>query len=384
MIDLSLSPAGYRALLRTLATPGHMVSVEATILDLNHKPMGRLPRILSGQVNIDVNAGVKRQLQLEVLDSSRSLGVDASDGRPRLDRMIRVHYLVWVDAPINDWVAIPVFTGPITQVDRDGPTINIEASGKEKLAQGPTWKPRTFSKGRNRVNVIRVIMDELAGETRFQFPTGWTARTNKPISMGKASSAWTYAQFVAKSMNAQLFYDGRGRLRLRKKPIRSMFTFRDGDGGLLLTKPKVTEGSDELINAVRVTGAVPKGKKTALEHVSFLPESHMYSPHSLKRGPKVKYYPEEITDDTLRSKKEVKSKADRRIKEILVSEQLVSFDCLPMPLLEEWDPFVIDSDGVNVMGRVSQMSLPLTHDSPSTVGYLASLKKRKTISRMGR
>lgn len=381
MIDLNLGSREHRALVRTLCESGHVVACEAHLLDLDHRSLGRIPRILSGQVNIDAKADITRQLQMEVADPRGVVNLDSPDGRPRLNRMVRVYYMVWVDNPIYDFVPIPVFTGPITKTSRADDILTLEASGKEILSQGPSWRSRTFSKNRNRVAVTREMMREMTGETRFQFPNNWNHRLAKPLSIGKQSSVWAHARAQARAMNAQLFYDGRGNLRLRKPPVRSSFTFRDGNNGSLLTPVRLGEESETLINAVHVTGAIPKGKKKPLEKKEFLPEGHMYSPQNLIRGGKLKYLPEEITDDKLRTQKEVDAKARRRVKEIILDEQSLTFDALPIPFLEEQDVFTVDADNMSGTGRVIQLSLPLDVENASTVGYLANLKRRKNVLR---
>lgn len=291
--------------------------------------------------------------------------------------MVRVHYRVFVEDVINDWVSIPIFTGPITKVDRDGEVVSLEAMGKEHLVLGPVWRSRTYKKGSNRVWVIRSILRDLTGERRFKFPKGWKARTSRVISVKKDTIAWEQVQAVARGMRAQVFYDGRGVVRMRKRPVRTAFTFRDGDGGMLLSVPKVSESSQEVINLVRVVGAVPKGQKNPLVMNAVLHPSHPYSAQSLGRHGVPRFLPEQIDDDTLRTKKDVENAARRRIQEVQLDEQLVSFDSLPMPLLEEGDPFVVDAKEAKLTARLAQMTIPLGHAGVSTVGYIAPVTKRK-------
>lgn len=382
MIKLGLPAEAEEELLRTLASP-HIVSCRASIMTLDHEPLGPISgRITGGQVNFDANAKITRQLQLSIIDPRKEVDVDYDDGQPRLNRMVRVHYGVWVEKVINDWVWIPVFTGPITSTSRgDDGVVAVEASGKESLAQGPTHQPRTFAKGLNRVNVIRVIMSELAGETRFRLPKGWPARTAKGISMSKKSSAWSHALILSRSMKAQLYYDGWGWLRLRQVPIRPSWTFKDGKGGMVVSPPSVTEASDTVINRAVVTGAVPKGKKDPLVGTATLPAWHRYSPQSFKRGGRNKLYVEEVSDDSLRSQKDVDAAAKRIIDRQRIAQHTVTFTALPMPLLEEGDIIVVDTDGVHVTAPLAQMSLPLGHDGVSSIGYLSNVSKKKATKR---
>lgn len=377
MIQLGLSDAAEKALLDTLRQ-NHIISTSVQLLDLDHKPLGPIRgRVTGGQINYDAKAQVTRQAQITLIDPDKAVDADYDNGQPRLNRMVRVHYSVWV--PGFEWIAIPVFTGPITKTSRaeDG-ILTIEAMGKQHLAIGPTEEPRTFAKGLDRVNVIRVILRDLAGETRFRLPSGWTARTAKKISMGRQSSAWTYASSIARSMGAQLYYDGWGWVRLRKVPIRPVFTFRDGDGGMVISPPLVEESSEEIINRVIVTGAIPKGKKEPLVGKATLSAWHRYSPQSMARGGRNKLYVERIEDDSLRTQWEVDWAAKRRIHQVETAEVDVSFSCLPMPLLEEGDPIMVDTETATTQATITQMSLPLGHEGVMTVGYLKQVAKKRS------
>lgn len=377
MIDLGLSSSEKKALLRTLSS-SHMVSVDVHLLDLEHRSLAKLSgRVTGGQVNIDVDADVTRQAQLTILDPKAQVSVDTDDGAPRLDRMIRIHYNVWVDAPINNWVGIPIFTGPITTVRREEGVITVEALGKELIALDPGWRSATYPKGRNKVDTLRAIMRDLTGERHFQMPTAWSARTEKTISLTKNAAGWTWAKNISKSLGAQVFYDGRGKLRLRRRPIRSVFTFRDGDGGTVLTPPLMSESERDLTNTVRVIGAVPKRKKKALTKESYLPKSHPYNPQKIGRYGKARHRPETIEDDNLRTQAEVDRVARRRIAELQVTERQVSFDCLPIPILEEYDPVTIDCKGAKGTVRITQMTIPLGHAGVSTIGYIGKVSKKR-------
>lgn len=372
VIPLGLPRHKEKALLRALVQD-HEVDVWCSILDMEHRHKGTLNgRVTGGQVNIDADADVTRQLQLTFVDESASIRVDSDDGRPALDRMIRVHYKVHV-RELDEWIGIPIFTGPITSVERDGEgEVTVEAMGKEYLAQSPAWKTRSFRKGTQRVSIIRTVLRD-TGERRLRLPEdGWNSRTKRINNVTKDTLPWNMAQAAARGLHAQLFYDGRGFARLRRRPVRSSFTFTDGDGGSILSTPTTSEGGGEdVFNTVRVIGATPEGKKNPLTFTDSLPASHPHSPQALGRWDVPRHIVDEIEDDTLRSMAEVKAMVARRLREIQLDEQTVTFDALPIPLLEEGDRFVVDAKGVKVNARVSQLSIPLGHDGPMTVGYIA-------------
>src|SRR5699024_7631126 len=264
-----------------------------------------------------------------------------------------------------------IFTGPITSVERDSEgEVTVEAMGKEILAQSPAWRSRIFPKGTQRVDIIERLLRDV-GERRLRLPGGWNSRTKRENSMTKDKQPWNLAQAAARGCRAQLFYDGRGFARLRKRPVRSPITFTDGDGGSMRAPPVTSEDSQDVYSTVRVIGATPEGKKNPLTFTDTLPKNHPHSPESLGRWGVPRHIVEEISDDTLRSMADVKAACARRLREIQLDEQSVTFDSLPIPMLEPGDRFVVDAKGIKVNARLSQMSIPLGHDGASTVGYLA-------------
>lgn len=375
MINLGISSSQQRRFHDVLNGTHRSIKVTVQFLDLEHRYISSVSnRLIDGQINIDADAEIKRSATLSILDPNHVVGLDSNsptDGQAYLDRMVKIVYSVWVS---NDWVDVPVFVGPITRVERDEDIIEIEAQGKEHLAQSPVWTSRNYRKGLTRVGVIRAIMAEYSGETRFNFPE-WRAKTAEVVSLVPTSQAWSSARKLAKSMKASLFYDGRGVLRLRKLPRRVLWTFKDGDGGCVLTVPSVTYSTDDIINTVEIHGGIPKGAKKKVVAKARIPKSHPLSPHSLGRNGVPRYYVEIIEDETLKSQKAAQEAADRRVKELMIETAEVAFDSMVIPHLEEGDLVAVQVEGVSVSFRLRKMTIALSHNGVSSVGYLKRVSR---------
>lgn len=245
---------------RTIVS-SHEMRVRVRLLTLDGDDVSDLTDdLLDGQVNVDTTAETDRSLSLTVADPRHQLNLDsdaASDGAIYLDRMIRVDYRVFV-AGLDEWADVPVFTGPIVTMSRNGGEIELSCLGKERLAQGQCWRPLTIKKGHNIVDAIRTILRERAGETRFAFPEK-SKRLAHSVSIGRMQQPWAVAQRLAAAIDRQLYYDGAGVCRLRKIPQHSVYTFRDGDGGSVLSDPAVTYDATTVRNVVWVKGGKPKG-----------------------------------------------------------------------------------------------------------------------------
>lgn len=370
-------------------------------------------RIVEGQVNVVTDADVTRSLSVTLFDPEQKLRLDSdapTDGSLYADRMLRAYYCVLV--PSLGWVDVPVFTGPIATLSRDDAVLQVECQGKESLALHPVWNTLTVEKGVKKVDAIRRILRERAGETNFDLPdlptklgnhASLTPQPPKPKTVGKgkkqkqvpwkgmnANTPWGLAQDIADSMSRQLFYDGMGRCRLRGKAESPLFTF---DEALILTVPKVEFDLTEMRNAVRVTGkTLGQGKEKKQQvptHVvkgeAVAPREHPLSPWRLGRkvGDEIipRFIPEFVTNDAIRSDQEATKRAKQLLEDRLTQQVDVTFDALPVPHLEELDMIRISYDDLKLSARLREFSLPLTHDGVMSVGYVKRVSKPKRPKR---
>lgn len=374
-----------RAAFHDALRASHTRRTDLALTNLDGDPLGDLSgRLLDGQVVVDMDAEVTRTASLSLLDPDRTLNFDTDspdDGAMFLDRMLRITYRVRID---GGWVDVPLFLGPVTKLDRAGDVVEVEAQGKEALAMGAAWRPFTVSKGTPKVIAIRRIMRERAGESRFSLPD-LKAKLPESVSLGRYSVPWNAAQKIADGQDRQLFYPGDGRLELRRWPERPVWTFRDGDGGDVVSGLTVGHSQERVRNTVVVTGGKPKGRKDRVRAQAVAPAGHALSPQRLGRtngqGEFVpRYLVERFEDDGIRSQSEARTKANRMLRDLLREETDVAFDALPIPHLDPGDLVRAEADGIAAEFRLRAFSIPLgSQGGVMSVGYL-----RKTKIRRGR
>lgn len=380
MISLGLSSTGLAQLQATLAGH-HSLRITVQVLRLDGTRMADLSdRFLDGQVNVDSTAAVTRTCTLTLMDPDRSLQFDSdspSDGAIYLDRMIQVNYSV--RPPGGAQVTIPVFTGPLTKLSRSDDVVNIEAQGKEALGMGVFWQPRTYTKGWLKTDVIKSILQTEAGESfsKFTFVES-SVRLPADYSITSANTPWGVAKHVAAGMGLHLFYDGRGVARLTTWPQASVFHFRQGDGGTVMSTPDITYSSEGLRNSVIVRGGVPSGQKKALEYRISAPASHPLSPWRLGRNGIPRYLAEVIDNSSIVNIGEAQTVAVNALNQALLQEIDVQFDALPIPHLDEGDVVRIYTDEFNAPFRMTKWSLPLSHAALMSTGYLSRLSLMKS------
>lgn len=382
MINLGLRASEQRELNSLLLT-SHAIRINVQMLDLNHGYIGSISRrFLGGSVNIDTTASVTRSLKMELLDPDHSLNLDPTNpnvGAMYMDRMIAVDYGVGrLDGSL--WFDIPVFTGPVTKVDRDGVVLNVEAQGKDILSKDNVWNAKTYGKGWARSSLIASIMRDLAGE-RFMRFTHNGSKTARQTVIDREKSPIVVSRTLARGGRQDLFYDGDGYLRLRNWSSTPVWTF---DGNSLLSDPQVGYQLDEVFNAVEVTGGTPKGKKKAIFHREVAQASHPLSPVSLARGGIPRYIPHIINDTSIIKQKDAQLLAQRALAQGLLQSVEASFNAFVIPYLEEGDTFTVSTDKYYGQATVRQATIPLQPGEPMSMGYLRRVKPSRLSRKLRR
>lgn len=389
MQKLGLTNAERKAFHTTLRS-SHTRRIIVRVLDLDGSVRADLSdRVLDGEVVVDGHATVTRSLSLSLLDPRHTLNFDTDspdDGALYADRMLEVVYSVYVP-DLSDHVNVRVFTGPVTKLDRKGDVVDVEAQGKEALAMGEMWRPLVLKKGTPKTAAIRMILKQRAGETRFDLPDR-SARLLKTASYDRWTKPWKAAKAIARSMDLQLFYDGRGVAILRHLPRRPVYTFNTGTGGEILSDVAISNTMEEVVNTVVVRGGKPKGAKEAIQVTAVADRKHPLSPWRLGRTIKdddgtdviiPRHHVERIEDGHIRSVKEARKRADRVLDDRLTSTVDVTLDVLPLPHLDPGDKVRVVTDDLSVAFRVWAFTIPLSAEgSPvMSLGY----HKKTTINR---
>lgn len=377
--------AGNRAIVDAAIQSSHSVHVKVYITDLVGNPKEDVTDMfLGGQVDIDVEADVSRTCMVTLFDPFSHVTFDSNDparGAIYMDNMLRVEY--GVKTPyMTKFVYVPVFTGPIVSLTRDNDQIEVTAYGKEHLAMGIMWKNFNARKGANKVDTIKRLMREHAGETSFLLPNAPKANLSANLSLvALKQNVWEAANKVARSMDRALYYDGAGRLRMRDTSGNRVFTFEGGDTGTLLTIPRITFTVEEAVNAVIVKGRKKLKPKTKdgpdRIHIysakAVVDRDHPLSPWSIGRKVDGEVVPrflvEVIENDKINSDEKAAAMAEKRLQQLLEQNVEVAFDAAPVPYLEEFDRVGLSFENYQVGFNLRQFSIPLTIGDAMTVGY---------------
>jgi len=371
MIPLGLSSADLDKFEESLIT-GYNLKITVQVLNLDHKYIHDVSeQLVDGQVNNSYWEPITSGASLTLLDPDYLTGFDTSspsDGALYADRMIRIVYSVYSDL-LPKWVDVPIFCGPVSKVTRDDAIVSVECKGKEALTSEPAmaWTTKTYKKGTKVVSAIRSAMT-LKGETKFDLPE-YTWKLSKDRSITLETVLWTFTsdKLSGDRKSRQLWYDGRGVLRLRSKPTKPVFTFTEE---CLLSVPKLDYDTEAVRNTAYVKGANPAGKKPQLTAKRYLPSSDPSSPTALGRNGTKRYLVELLEDDTLNTQSEVNSAANDLLDSVKATSTGFDFDSFPFPHLEAGDIVLLSTRDVSINIMLDQFSIPLTAGQPQSNGTL--------------
>jgi hypothetical protein len=379
-------PRSHLAELHDVVRTSHRARTVCAIQNSDHRTLYSGTRwFLDGQVELDSTAAVTRSATCSLLDPDGRAGLDSTaplDGALGLDRYLHLRREYWLPHA-QEWVSVPMFTGPISGVTRSGPVIDVEAQGKELLALQPAWAPKTWRKGARRIDIIEELMRDRAGEWAFHLPKGWGARIGRDWSIvrrvgDEQHTIWARAQVQAKSLgDKQLFYDARGILRARTQPVKPVWEIREED---LADRPTVSERTSEVVNTVVFTGGVPKGGKSPVTATASLPWSHPWSPSALGRRGVGRYLPVAVEDSSVVTQKDADAAAQRALKVHERGSVELSATALPIPWLEPRDLLTVPVAGVPTLTRLHKATYSLTGDLMS-IGHLRTYRPRRRSRR---
>lgn len=374
MLDLSLSKAEERSFLRALIA-SHRIRIEVDLADSDETVIDSLtsPRshVLDGGVQVDSTADVTRSLSLTLLDPKRKLGLipdSPAQGGLYVDRFIRVRYCVWV-AELDGWVEVPVFFGPLATFQHSGPVIELTAVGKEALMLAPHYAVQGYSlaKGERLDNAMKRV-GKKAGERRFSIPKIDT-KLDKARTVEERAEPWRVLKGGEEDSNGkgvsglvemgkaerQLFYNGAGRMCVRRRNREPTYTLRVGR---FSEWPSHNFDMTEVRNYIGVSGEKAKGGKGAIEGHAELPPKHPLSPRALGRNGEKRYLAEFI-DTALKKSEECDERAADVIDARVKAGLNVDVSCLPIPHLEESDTLRLRTDDYSLDFTADQFSIPL-------------------------
>lgn len=376
--------------LNTLLTEPHKVSVRVLLMNLEHNLLRDLTSVfMDGSVTMDTSGDFSRSCEVNLVDPFQQLGLDPGDPSTAIfpTRMLQVWYDV---AELDDsftW-RIPLFTGPINKVSRNGIFLDVECMGKEMLASSNIWAGMTLPKGLNKRECIVKIMTQLGGESVNYMnisSTPGVLRDDLSVKRSSDNTPWRQAKRLASSVNFQLYYNGLGILMGMPWGGSEVFQFNEN---YLITPIQVDYNLEDLINAVQVTGGTPKGAKDPVVARVVAIATHPLSPWALQRNGVPRFLPEFVEDDDLTTQDDVNDRAWTVLINHIFGGVTLAADSMVVPYLEEGDLVSYYTTHLYAINRLNKFTIPLTGAPTMALGYDARftrgvLKRKRKKSKKG-
>lgn len=251
MFPLPLSRVEEERFNDALVAGDRLLRFKARLLTKNHRSVPTDLEVIDGEVVFDTTDEDEptRTAHVVLADEGRRL-----DSVFWFDKLIRLHWGIWVHA-IDQWVDVPVFTGPVQETARVGKTFEVSAAGKEIEHLPPHIFYRSTSVRKHTLvhRAIRSVMED-RGESEFDLePT--KKKLPKSRSWGIGVVPWRVVQRLSDAaVDKQLFYRGDGTLRLRTIPDRAVWKFHAGQASLIVGEPEEQQSVVDVRNAVIVRG----------------------------------------------------------------------------------------------------------------------------------
>lgn len=384
-----MQPLGTTALLAayTERIKGHHdYTLAVDVLDMEENPIGPA-RLIDGQINILPDSSVRRTVNLTLLDPDSSLGLDAGSVYQSAlfaDRLVRVRHTV--DVPGFGDVTCTPFVGPITRLNRNGATIDIEGQDKTGLCVLGT-RPYTVKKGMNAVQAVHDIMYDRCGERHFRLPAGTRQRLARDFSVGWADEAspWVICSRIARAAGMRLFYSCDGYLTMGGWPTAEVFEFDklsvapagDHDFAAVINHARATAG-DKIVKTATAPvdhplfpgNATNKGLSRngvprylpSLAEVDAPPDRPSLGKRrkaSKAQANKYNIAIEKWQDEVNTAKSKAQAQADALLEAGLPMTAAISFSAVPVFHLDVDDPIRVTTVEGSARLRFSEATIPL-------------------------
>lgn len=343
--------------------------------------------LLDGQVNFSRGQdGPERTCSLTLSDPDNALAFGTTyamddTGTLWVNRLLRARHSVFVPA-LGFEVLATAFVGVPTSVGRSGAELNLELGDKSLLADHGV-RPRTYKKGMNVRSALVSLLSDLTGERHFRIPPT-RKKLSKSYAVGMGDDAVTpwdmFKRIAGKEMGWRAYYSNDGYATCEPtSSVHPAVTVHS-----LLAMPDASTSFDDFINYTKVTSRrkpkqrakdkdddkkKPKPREVVaieFEGVAVLPASNGLSEGSLSRNGVPRTLPLLVTDDDLKTQKEVTARARSELQAGSGLDAQQGYEIIPFFDLEPGDRLALPK-GVGII-PFDAASIPLGVGGNMTIG----------------
>lgn len=361
---------------KTLTDTRRHVRFRARLKKPNGKGVRFRLQVVDGEVVFETRNpdGPDRTATVHIYDPHKRIQPDKAQkrsGLPPFAEYISIEAGVWVGAPVDDWVDCPLFDGQILEVEREGDVVIFTCESRDGGHVAPSTFPRGFSVRRHtRVHeAIRRILRH-RGETRFDFPSS-SRRLPRDRSWKAGHAPKRACRQLARSINRQLYVRGDGTWRLRARPKKPVWKFKEGRDALVVGNPSERWSRADTRNFVIARGRGRRKRKDGQDRPIRarvqLPDRHYLSSQSLSEGKRPLVH--ELEASHIHKRGPLIERAKEELRRVAKLEQTIAFDAMPVYHLEDLDLVALDYGGVDGWIPLQAMRIPLNGSGRMSVNF---------------
>lgn len=252
-----------------------------------------------------------------------------------------------------------IFTGPILDARRRNSDFDLACVGREHHGLGRFTSQHGVTVGppMNTGQAITAVLatGELAGHSVV---CGVPLR--EPVTLEPFGESWRVAEDIADRANRQLYFDGWGRLRIRRWPRTATHTFRTGPTGNIKGEPPEFGYRSDFANHVVIISPDPCGGDPVIAEAIATGD---YAPSRIGRM----FHVEEIEGLDQAAANE---RAGDLLDGFTMRESTASFQAVPEALELGDVARVVDLNGAALRMRAEDVTWQLPASGPMSVGSI--------------
>lgn len=354
----------------TAVTASHTMVVQVDVLNRN-VPVLSLDTVTGGSIEVERTL-IRRQASVTIIDPGDGSLIpnDPNDPLSVYGNEIRI----WrgIRYPDGTEELVPIFTGPIAEVEEDWPTITVKAFDRADRVQRHRFEvPNVIGSGTNYIVAIQRILETADPGIEVNFPA--TSLATPQLMFEEQGDPWEAAKKMAASMGYELIFDSMGVCTMHAEPgavvTNPAFIFAEGDNADFpeyATTATLLGATRSRTNRGRFNKVIATGENTD--------NSAVYRAAAWDADPTSPTYisgdygvvPRWYASQFITSNAQAAGAARSVLRAELGQTDQVPFEVIPNPALDVGDPVRVirARAGIDTVRTIDKLSIPLDAGSP--------------------
>jgi hypothetical protein len=346
-------------------TASHTMAVQVDVLNRN-VPVLTLNTVTGGSVEVERTL-IRRQASVTIVDPGDGSLIPNSPTDPLSVFGNEIRIWRGLAYPDGTQELVPIFTGPIAEVEEDWPVITVKAFDRADRVQRHRFEvPNVIGSGTNYIVAIQRVIETADPGVEFNFPA--TNLVTPQLMFEEQGDPWDAAKKMAASMGNELIFDAMGVCTMYSEPGATVtnpaFTFTEGDNAEfpeLAARATLLGATRSRTNRGRFNKVIATGENTD--------NSAVYRVEAWDADPSSPTYiggdfgvvPRWYASQFITSNAQAAGAARSVLQAELGQTDQIPFEVIPNPALDVGDPVRVirTRAGIDTTRTIDKLSIPL-------------------------